>query len=990
MFTFLFTDIEGSTGLWQRYPDRMGQALARHDALLDQAIAAHAGKVVKRTGDGVFAVFEAGEPLACALAIQQAAAGLDWGLPDAPRLRIALHCGAAIEQEGDYLGLDVNRTARLLNAGWGGQILLTCEMARQAGLPPGAGLLDLGIHTLKDLSEPQHIFQFVHPDLAQSEFPALRTLSAHPHNLPSQPTPFIGRSAELAEISALLGDPACRLLTLLGPGGIGKTRLALQAAAGLVEAFPHGVYFVSLAPLSASDQIIPAIAAALKLNFYAREAPATQLFNYLGEKTLLLVLDNFEHLIDSAGLVAEILSTAPQVKALVTSRERLNLRQESVLTIEGMRLPQAGQDANLETFSAARLFLQSARRVRPDFTLSAQESACVARICRLVEGVPLCLELAAGWLRALSCQEIAAELETSLDFLETNRRDAPQRHRSLRAVFEYSWALLDESEQRLLARLAVFQGAFSRPAAEALTGSGRQALLAALTGLGDKSLLRRNSAGDYELHNLMRQYALEHLQTSPAELAQTRGRHASYFIALIAGRRADLDGNTPKAALDQVAGAFDDLRAAWLWALEQGDQGAVAAALPAMFTFLNVSGRTAEGERLFGAALAALEQSQPGQAETGKAGPAQAALLLRLRIHYAAFCRDLHRDEQAEALLLAGLAEAQATPGMRAEVAQAATWLGEIATRRGDYAKAIAYDLTALEIYQELSEPRQTSRILDHLGVVAWTMGDLSGAQAYFEQALHLARQHGAPLDVALCLDHMGVACRDQGRYADAQQYFIESVAVIEPLEARHQLAFGYNHLAGSFVQLGQGEQAIQYYEKSNALASETGDRRIVAYNLLDLSGLLQSQPGGLPRAAQALQESLAIFEALKEPFGSVLAQADLARITFELGERKAAWRLLLKSLRIALQLQNNRATAHVMATCAMLYAQEQDWQRALALLTMIPADLGAQYELQRNLAEFRQRLSEAEYRQALAQGEQLTLLEALAWVEAESWRAED
>ncbi|MBN1669184.1 MAG: adenylate/guanylate cyclase domain-containing protein, partial [Anaerolineales bacterium] len=378
MTVFLFTDLESSTRLWQQFPGQMAAVIGRHDHLLTALIEGAGGQVIKNTGDGLFAIFEAGDPLNCALDIQTEIAHQDWGAVGDLRARVALHRGAAIRQGDDYLGLDINRTARLLTAGWGGQVLLSGELAQAAALPGGASLRDLGVHLLKDLSEPLQIFELTHPDLPLQVFPALRTLSAHPHNLPAQPTAFIGRAAELAAITGYLARPDGRLLTLLGPGGIGKTRLALQAAADQVEAFPHGVFFVPLAPLEAGESLVPAIAEALRFTFYQREQPRRQLLDYLQGKHLLLVLDNFEHLVTAAGLVSEMLAAAPQLKVLVTSRERLNLREEQVFPVEGMRFPAFDTIADMAEYSALKLFVQSARRARPGYELVPAEWQCAA------------------------------------------------------------------------------------------------------------------------------------------------------------------------------------------------------------------------------------------------------------------------------------------------------------------------------------------------------------------------------------------------------------------------------------------------------------------------------------------------------------------------------------------------------------------------------------------------------------------------------------
>src|SRR5260221_1526923 len=385
------------------------------------------------------------------------------------------------------------------------------------------------------------------------------------HNLPAQSTAFVGRSTELAVIAERLADPLCRLLTVLGPGGIGKTRLAVQAAANQIARFAHGVYFVPLAPVRSPDLLAAAIASALNVSFYDSEKPNSQIDHYLREKRILLVMDNFEHLLEGTGLLTDILNTAPAVKILATSRERLNLQEEWVFTLDGLAYPQGLTAEPIESYSAVQLFAQRARQVQASFSLDENVQPVIA-ICQQVEGMPLGLELAASWLRLMPCEQIAAQLARNLDFLATPLRNVPERHRSLRAVFDQSWSLLSDAERSALMKLSVFRGGFDLQAAEKVAS----APVPILAGLADKSLVRLSPVGRYDLHELLRQYAADKLAET-GEAVATANQHLSYFLNQAERAEAELNGPQQIAWLDRLELEHDNLRAALAWSLSGGD-----------------------------------------------------------------------------------------------------------------------------------------------------------------------------------------------------------------------------------------------------------------------------------------------------------------------------------------------------------------------------------------------------------------------------------
>jgi predicted ATPase/class 3 adenylate cyclase len=497
--TFLFTDIEGSTRLWEHDAPAMQAALARHDELLKLAIEERGGYVFKTVGDAFCAVFPtASDALEAALEIQRRLLSSEWEQSEPLRVRMALHTGAAEERDGDYFGPPVNRVARLLSAAHGGQVLLslpTQELVRDQ-LLVGTTLRDLGEHRLKDLFRPERVFQLSAPELP-SEFPPLRTLEAYRNNLPLQPTPLIGRENEVSEVCDLLGGEATRLLTLTGPGGIGKTRVALQAAADLLEDFTDGAFFVPLATLTEAELFFSAVAETLGVKETAEQPLDETLKDYLSERRLLLLLDNFEQVLEAAPSVTELLAGAPGLKVLATSRTPLGLYGEHEFPVPPLSMPDLKRPPLLERlthYEAVRLFLERAQAVKPDFKVTNESAPAVAEICVRLDGLPLAIELAAARIKMLPPKAMLQRLGSRLKLLTGGAHDLPERQRTLRATIEWSHALLDEGEQLLFGRLSVFSGGRTLEAIEAICDAEGDLPVDAFDGVSsllDKSLIRQ-------------------------------------------------------------------------------------------------------------------------------------------------------------------------------------------------------------------------------------------------------------------------------------------------------------------------------------------------------------------------------------------------------------------------------------------------------------------------------------------------------------------
>jgi predicted ATPase len=483
---------------------------------------------------------------------------------------MGLHTGEPFADKEGYVGMDVHRAARIAHVGHGGQVLLsetTAALVRDE-LPEGASLLDLGRHRLKDLEKPERIRQLVIKGLP-SEHPPLKSLESIddeklsiPNNLPVQSTPFIGREEDLAALEGMLIDPDIRLITIVGPGGIGKTRLALAFAERQLCNFEHGVFFVPLASLDAAEDIVPAVARGLGFSFYEGVDHRQQLNDYLRAKSMLLLLDNFEHLLEGASLASEIVQAAPGVRVIATSREPLRLLDEQPFSVHGLDFPEWETPEDALEYDAALLFLSSARRSRSRFDLDQGDLQPLTRICRLVQGMPLGIVLAAGWVELLSPAEIAEELGQGIDILKTDLRDVPERQRSMRAVFDTTWEQLNRRERDVLKSLSIFRGGCSQKAIRQVTGT----TLMELKSLTGKSLINANRDGRHEMHELLREYVSEKLERDPEAAFQAHDRHCSYFLDSIAELEGDLYSPRVKRVMNDIDGDLENVRAALQWA----------------------------------------------------------------------------------------------------------------------------------------------------------------------------------------------------------------------------------------------------------------------------------------------------------------------------------------------------------------------------------------------------------------------------------------
>ncbi len=913
MAIFLFTDIEGSTKKWEEHPELMKKCLIRHDAIIAENVESHGGKVIKHTGDGFFVVFDDGQPIECALNVQKRLAKENWGELGDLRVRIGLHAGHADKRGDDYFGPVINRTARVMSIAWGGQIILTPSVKNSVKLPKGAILGDLGIHLLKDLGEPQNIYQLVHPELPLTKFPPLRSLSARPHNLPIQTTPFLGREKELVEIGKLLSDPSCRLLTLIGPGGIGKTRLAIQAAAEEIEDFADGVYFITLEPLTSMDFLISTIAETLRFSFYGQKDQKAQLLDYLREKEVLLILDNFEHLVEGAGIIADILSAAPKVKIFVTSRELLNLRGEWIFQIKGMDVPE-GERIDVEGYSAVQLFFYNAQRVRTNVSLTDEDKIHVARICQLVGGLPLGIEIASSWLRTLTCKEIAQEIEKNFDFLATSLRDVPERHRSLRAVFEYSWKLISDKEKQVLKRFSVFRGGFQRKAAEEISGAS----LADLVSLTDKSLLCRETNGRYAMFEILRQYAGEKLDRKADEVERLEDLHCEYYADFMEQREKSINSDIGKEVCCEIKGEIENVRKAFKRAIDRKKVECLEKFAITTYFLYNHYGWYHEGEKLYKRALKAMSNrgTKSEQIAYGK-----------LATRYAIFRYSMGFYKEARKLLKEALAISQ-KHGLQREIAQILMTVGNIDAVLGNYDDAKRRYEEVLKIWRGLDDKKNIAGLLNNVGVIHFYKKEYAKARKLYEESLAISNDAHYKNGSAMASGNLGLVAHELGDYNEAKRLLTQCLASEREFGDRGQIANTLNNLGLAYYRLKDYDTAREIYGECQIIRKELGDRLGNATVLHNLGNLFLDL-GDFKEAKQLYDENIAICREIDHQRGLAEALVRRGEISYRIKEYAAAEEYFAEGMKIAITVKHASEINNALAGLVRVYYRCGEIERA-------------------------------------------------------------
>lgn len=844
--TFLLTDVEGSTALWQAGPEAMRIALARHDALFEAAVSEHDGIHIRPRGEGDsrFAVFSsAPSAVSSALGIQRSFAAEAWPTTHPIKVRIGVHTGEAELRDGDYYGSAVNRCARIRSLGHGGQTLLSeaTAMLVRGGLPDGAHTQDLGVHRLRDLTLPERIFQVSAPDLP-SAFPPLGSLNARLHNLPVHRRPLIGREREIAEVLARLLRPDVGLLTLTGPGGTGKTRLSAQVAAEVAEHFEDGVYFVALAPIDNPELVPTIIAQVLSLPTDGSRPLLESLKQYLEDRRVLLVLDNLEQVLDAAPQFAELLTAARRLKLLVTSRVALRLSDEHTYAVPPLGLPGQADLAGTEDrvavlgrSEAIRLFVERAQAVQADFALTAANAADVAEVCRRLDGLPLAIELAAARARLLPPSAMLARLSgptgaSALQLLTGGSRDQPARLQTLRNTIAWSYDLLEPEEQALFRRLAIFVGGCTLAAIEAVAKwemgkedvrtvsstwnvhPGASAVLDLVDSLLAKSLLRRTEGVDgeprYTMLETIREYGLESLALT-GELPGLRRWHAEHYLLLAVTAEPLLRGVEQARWLHRLEAEHDNLRAVQEWSLTaEGDADLGLRLCGALGDFWYAHVHTREGRERLGQVL----RRCPGRTLARVSALSAAGRLAHIQ----------QDSTVARPLLDEAL-------GIARELGDAwwTAWLlhlsGRVAYFEADAATARSLAKRSLAIARELQDEGLEAWAFHLLGLSAHIENDLVQARQHYEASLCIRRRTGFPEGIGTILHLISNIDHVEGDYAAATSRLREAIPIFREVG----FGWGLSTLAACASALavvaGQPERAARLAGVTQAMTETSG-----------------------------------------------------------------------------------------------------------------------------------------------------------------------
>ena len=916
--TFLFTDIEGSTRLAQEFPDKLHDLLERHHSILDNSIESNGGFVFRTVGDAYCCAFaNATDAIRAAAEIQRNLAAEDWG--SAPiRVRIGIHSGNAEWNGNNYMGyITLARSARVMSSAYGEQIIVSEDAHRLAEDLDGAefSFRDLGIRRLKDVIQPLRLFQVLSPGLRE-DFPPLKTLDARPNNLPVQLTSFVGREEEMKQIRSKLND--ARLLTLTGPGGTGKTRLALQVAADVIDHFANGVWFVELDAIRDPGLLPQEILLSLGVKEEAKQNAEQTLLEHLNKKELLLVLDNCEHLIGSCSILAEkILKSSAGIRILATSREALRCQGEQTHHTLSLSAPDPKEihtPEKITQYEAVRLFIERALVANPKFRVNNDNAAAVAAICHRLDGIPLAIELAAARTKILSPEKIHERLDDRFSLLTGGRRTAIPRQQTLRAMIDWSYDLLNDEEKDLWSMLSVFSGGWTLEAAETVCHSGNSDVIDLLQNLREKSIVIFDESSDrYRMLETIRQYGDEKLK-SGGRVDEVTDRHLEYFKSAASEAGENLKGPDMKTWLALTEAESGNIEKAFSHSMASSRFEDALMIAGAMGYYWELRGIYSEGRHRLESAL--------------DAG------------------RDIGGDKRARALVHAGrLAHIQGDietakaryseslsifrqSGNQAGIAAALKNFGLLSYEQGEYRRSEELHEEALEMFRRSNDKRGTAYSLNDYGAVLIEQGKFERAKQILEEGLVIHRQINDKRGAAFCLNNLASICSEQAEYEKAIEYLSENSKIFQELGDKRGEAYSINSLGNLALNSCNYDEAYNYLSKAAEIFREIGDRRGTAFALCSL-GNTAFHRGDAVHAGELLEESISIFKATDDKAGKAFALFTYGGVLLKGGDFDGAKVRLSESLELSGEISHKPGAAFNLHYLGMLGLIQKEYGSA-------------------------------------------------------------
>lgn len=925
---FMIADIEKAALYWTRAGNEKNEILATYTNIIKETARHFGGLIVQKSEDNLTLLFENGQPLHCAVTIHLKLKKAGWGPLDPPNIRMVLYAASTEGEMPVNFAFLTRSASTLLSISWGGQIVFSEQTLKQLDIPSGANIKDLGFHFLSESEGSVHVYELMHPHLTVKEHPPLQSATHQMVNFPILVPPFLGREQELDLLANMLTSPEERIISLVGPGGIGKTRLAVQSANQVAKHFPDGTYFIPLISIEDPDYLPILVADVLKFNFFGTTNHLDQLANYLHRMKTLLVIDNFEHLrIEGAKFLAFLLSKTHHLKILVTSRERLNMIAERVLEVHGLPVPALAEADNADSYSSIKLFTQNAHKTLPRFSYPINREAII-RICQLVDGIPLAILLASTWVRVFSCLEIASEIKKNIDFLTTTASDIDQRHRSLRFVFDYSWQLLSEEEQHNLRKISIFQAAFTAPAAQQICNVTHQALLVFI----DKSLLYIKPDGRFEMLATFHQYVLSKLEDVKEEAADIRLKFCEYYAEFCQQKQSELITAQQHNALSEMISELENIRIAWRYIVDSDRWDLIEKMKQPLFTYHTILGNYIQGNELFNLAIQKLNKLDLPELSLIRASIQQYSAWMSFRTGFVAegvqglaTCLEVFRscnDTLNIALTLHYQAEIQRTLGnlhqAKSMIEEALDLLPSESTHSSNYVKAIS------------------AHFRSNLGRILMTLGDHEQAHSYLQSSLathnHLGTNYGS---IHPIIGLARLACY-QGNFLHARDLYQQALEIAINIYDSRDVILIHNNLGDVYEKLANSPEAHHHVLTALKLCRETGDRSLTA---VILNNVAYQQLKFLKQPSEAIRtyhESMEIFTTIGDLRGLAYSSYDLSKAYIKVGLLDEAWDYCVKSLNTAMTLDSIPLILHSIHGFANLFAHTNLQERAYGLCHLI------------------------------------------------------